>query len=253
MISLQARGLLLDIEGTISSIQFVHEVLFPYARQRLAVFLRTSWNDPVMPALREEIARHFGAPSFESWTGGAGMPPEHRLRQLHQALLELMDQDAKWSFLKTIQGMIWQHGYHDGALRSQLYPDAIAAFKRWRKKGLDLRIYSSGSVAAQQLFFAHVDNGSPDGWDLSELFSGYYDTQTGPKRDPESYRKIAQAYSWPPADILFLSDVPEELDAARSAGMQTLWVRRADHPHLSAHANHPSVSSLDQLKIVPMT
>jgi enolase-phosphatase E1 len=107
-----------------------------------------------------------------------------------------------------------------------------ARLRAWRDAGKRLYVYSSGSVGAQKLFFGHSDAG-----DLTPLFSGYFDTETGAKRDAASYRRIAEAIGVPAADILFLSDIAEELDAARAAGMQTVLLARAPGrcPDESAH------------------
>ena len=180
------RTILTDIEGTTSSLSFVHDTLFPYARARLP-----GW-----------VAKHGG-------------DLDH--------LLALMDADAKDTELKDIQGRIWAEGYAAGELTGHVYPDAAQALRRWHGEGLTLAVFSSGSVAAQKLIFGHSDQG-----DLTSLFSGWFDTTTGPKREAMSYVLIADALGVSPADMLFLSDVAAETDAAKAAGMRALLIDRED-------------------------
>ena len=178
------RTILTDIEGTTSSLSFVHDTLFPYARARLP-----GW-----------VAKHGG-------------DLDH--------LLALMDADAKDTELKDIQGRIWAEGYAAGELTGHVYPDAAQALRRWHGEGLTLAVFSSGSVAAQKLIFGHSDQG-----DLTPLFSGWFDTTTGPKRESMSYVLIADALGIAPAEVLFLSDVAAETDAAKAAGMRALLIDR---------------------------
>lgn len=178
------KAILTDIEGTTSSLSFVHDVLFPYARARLP-----DW-----------VAEHGG--------------------DLDQ-LLAWMDADAKVTELKDIQGRIWAEGYARGELTGHVYPDAAAALRRWYAAGLKLAVFSSGSVAAQKLIFGHSDQGN-----LAPLFSAFFDTTTGPKRDAMSYVLIADALGVTPAGVLFLSDVSAETEAAKAAGMRVLLVDR---------------------------
>lgn len=205
--------LLLDIEGTVAPIRFVTDVLFPYARQRLATFLDAHWAEPRVGKVRRQIAADAGGTEFsrESMTAH---------------LLSLMDRDVKATGLKALQGMIWERGYADGTLRSTLFADVAPGLRALRARCVELHIYSSGSIAAQKLFFSHTTDG-----DLTPLLSGYYDTTTGPKQDADSYRRIAEAVGRPAGEVLFVSDVAAELFAAREAGMQTrLAVRPGNRP-----------------------
>ncbi len=227
------RSVLLDIEGTTSSVAFVYDVLFPYARRELADFLRRRWDEPDTARACERIARDAGAPSPAEWT---------RERVVAEAL-RLMDGDVKATGLKELQGLIWREGYDAGRLKSHVYPDVPPALRRWAEQGLDLRIYSSGSIGAQKVFFAHTDAG-----DLTGLFRGHYDTTTGPKRDSESYRRIAADVKMPPSAILFLSDVRQELDAAAEAGMRTgLVVRPGNAPVPPGHG-HPAAADFGEVE-----
>jgi len=199
------RAVLLDIEGTTIPVSFVHDILFPYARKALPELLRSHGDDPTVQAQIAEIARL--AP---------GVAP---LRQLEA----WMDADAKVAPLKALQGMVWAQGYADGALKATLYPDVVPALRCWAAAGLALAVYSSGSVAAQKLIYGHTTEG-----DLSSVFVGFYDLQMGSKRDAESYRRIVDDARWNAGDVLFLSDVVAELDAAASAGLRTCQIARPE-------------------------
>ncbi|WP_411197651.1 acireductone synthase [Sphingomonas sp. C3-2] len=194
------KAVLTDIEGTTSSIAFVTDTLFPYARTRLADYVAAhpAETAPLLDAVRAEEA---------------GDPVE--------TLLRWIDEDRKATPLKTLQGLIWAEGYADGTLKGHVYPDAVDALRRWHAQGLALYVYSSGSIAAQKLIFGYSNAG-----DLTPLFSGYFDTSSGPKRDAQSYRHIAGEIGLPAAEILFLSDNAQEIAAARAAGMQVLHIDR---------------------------
>lgn len=210
------RAVVTDIEGTTSSLSFVKDVLFPYSRAQLADFVRRNSRDSEVQRLLTEVSAQTGA------------------RDENAVIAELtrwIDEDRKITALKALQGMIWETGYRRGDFTGHIYPDAARALRAWRERGLHLYVYSSGSVKAQQLLFAHTAEG-----DLTPLFDGYFDTTTGPKKEPESYRRIAQSIGAAPAETLFLSDVKEELDAARAAGMQTRWLLRdGQTPGTPAH------------------
>ncbi len=207
------RAVLTDIEGTTTRISFVHDVLFPYARARLPGYVAAHAAECAVAEALAETARL--AP---------GVAPL-------DALLSWMDQDAKVTPLKALQGMIWGDGYASGELCSELYPDVPPALRRWHAGGTRLLVYSSGSVPAQKLLFRHSQAG-----DLTPLFDGFYDTRVGAKREAASYAAIAGAASLPPGDMLFLSDVVAELDAAAAAGMAVCQlVRQTDNTVAGAH------------------
>jgi len=216
------RAAVLDIEGTTSTIASVHDQLFPYARERLAARLHDGSDDvaDVITLTRDLVGR-----------------PDAGVDEIVAVLLEWSDRDMKATPLKTLQGLIWADGFAGGQLRGHVYPDVPVALSRWRKRGLRLAVYSSGSVAAQRDWFAHTDHG-----DLSGYFAGFFDTRNpGPKTDPASYLAIGRALELPNSDVLFLSDARHELDAARTAGLPTVGVRRpadgspdtGDHPCVS--------------------
>jgi enolase-phosphatase E1 len=227
-----ARAVLVDIEGTTSTIAFVHDVLFPYADEHLDAYVAAHRDEPQVAHAMREAARLAGE--------GPDAPDGTILAHLHHWLRE----DVKATPLKTLQGLIWAEGYAHTGLRGHVYPDAAAGLRRWHADGLRLYVYSSGSIEAQKVLFAHSDQG-----DLSPLFSGNFDTTTGPKRESASYDAIAKAIGLQPGDIVFLSDVDAELDAARAAGMQTVrLLRPADTPP-GATTTHRGVAGFDELDI----
>ena len=203
------RAIITDIEGTTSSISFVKDVLFPYARRALPAFVRARGRDP-------EVRRWLDAAAVD-----AGSICDDEV--LIEVLQGWIDADRKHTALKALQGMIWEAGYASADFTAPVYPDAASALRRWHEDGLALHVYSSGSVPAQKLLFGHSDAG-----DLRPLFSGWFDTETGGKRDPDSYRRICESLHLPGHEVLFLSDVIEELDAARDTGLRTVLVDRRD-------------------------
>jgi enolase-phosphatase E1 len=327
------RGILLDIEGTTSSIHFVYDVMFPFVRRELEGYLRQHWDQPALQATCERIAFDAGYPAARAWfeqpnqadpqrdpaaheppsavgqvsqaqaaispvpstgsTPAAGQiaaghmaaavpvdraasladvaqqrsdaldtPPHVAESGAHRAavdttpvqaaqarvkahVLELMDRDVKATGLKQLQGLIWESGFASGELQAHLYPDVRATLEKWHAAGIDLRIYSSGSIAAQRLFFGHTIEGN-----LLSLFRGHYDTTTGSKRESTSYQRIAAEFGVPPHEILFLSDVVAELDAARAAGLQTGLVFRPGNPPLPAEPTHPVVRDFSEVRLV---
>ena len=202
------RAIVTDIEGTTSSISFVRDVLFPYARQRLPAFVETHGDKPDVLHWLHEAAKE------------AGLVEASR-QEIIELLLQWIDEDRKSTALKALQGMIWKDGYESGDYRSHMYPEVAARLHQWHASGVLLYVYSSGSVPAQQLLFGYSEAG-----DLTPLFSGYFDTQTGAKREVDSYRRIAETIDASPEQILFLSDIVEELDAAKTAGFHTAWLIR---------------------------
>lgn len=240
MSDVRARVILLDVEGTTSSVQYVYDVLFPYAREALPGFLSRDWSRADVVAAREQVARDAGVPSFAVWLAmRSGRDPHGELvRHLHR----LMSLDSKSTGLKELQGLVWRDGYAAGALRSHVFADVGPAMERWTKAGIDVRIYSSGSAEAQRVFFAHSEQG-----DLTRWLRGHYDTRIGPKQLAESYRAIAADIGIAPGEILFLSDIVGELDAARAAGMATGLVVRPGNKPVAAGHGHREVRSFDEV------
>jgi enolase-phosphatase E1 len=219
------RAIITDIEGTTSSLSFVKETLFPYARARMGNFLRNH-HDSL------EVVRQLSAVQAEV---GSVLTLEQIIRQLEQWI----DEDRKITPLKALQGMIWQSGYQKGELHGHIYADAVDALRRWHDYGIAIYVFSSGSVQAQKLLFGYSEAG-----DLTSLFNGYFDTSTGPKREADSYRKIIQAIRQQADEVLFLSDTLEELDAARSAGLQTAQLAREGQASTQRHAVAASFAAI---------
>lgn len=241
MIGFDGRMVLLDIEGTVSNLAFVHETLFPHARREVEGFLLHNQAAPAVVRVLEQMARDDGAASRTAWCPeplGTASAALWISRRVHA----LMDADAKQTGLKQLQGLLWERGYRDGLLRAHIFPDVPPRLAEWRREGRSIRIYSSGSVAAQKLFFGFSEAG-----DLTPFLDGYHDTTTGPKREPASYRAIAAEAKVAPGEILFLSDVPEELDAAASAGLQTALVVRPGNRPVGA-TGHPRITSFAEIQ-----
>ena len=234
------RLIVLDIEGTTTPIAFVTETLVPYARAHLREYFERHASSPHGAAVIEALRREYDAdrdsqPSAPPWD------TRDPIAAVTGYLTWLMDRDRKSPALKELQGYIWEQGYRSGALVAPVFPDVEPAFRRWRQAGRTLGIFSSGSVLAQQWLFRCTTAG-----DLTPHLQSYWDTSTGAKREPESYRRIASLAATPPAGILFISDVVAELDAARAAGMQTTLAVRPGNPPQPAHT-HPSVESFDEI------
>jgi enolase-phosphatase E1 len=225
------RAVVTDIEGTTSSLAFVKDVLFPYARRAIPGFVRD--HEDQLTAIRDGIAAIVGV-GKESLS----VPDMVRI------LLQWMDEDRKLTPLKSLQGMVWQTGYESGELQSHVYEDAVRGLRRWHESGLRLYVYSSGSVPAQKLLFAHTIYG-----DLMPLFSGYFDTTTGPKLEPGSYVRIIDSLDLPARSIVFLSDHTGETRAAAQAGMQTIVLAREGTEGNSAAAGFPTARNFDEIDL----
>jgi enolase-phosphatase E1 len=244
------RGILLDIEGTTSSISFVYDVMFPYVRKHLTFEVFANWLEPEYIRAFHAIAKDAGHESLDSWLKTQGLSRENPLRAADLVCKEVvrqMDADSKATGLKELQGLIWKSGFESGELRAHVYDDVPPALAAWNAAGKDVRIYSSGSTQAQQLFFGHTTAGN-----LLPHFRGHYDTTTGPKKEASSYRNIAADYQLPPAEILFLSDVVAELDAARATGMATALVVRPGNAadQTSRGEPHRAIASFTEIKLI---
>lgn len=212
------KAIITDIEGTTTDINFVHQVLFPYSRRKMAQFLNHEQNKP-------QVITELGRVRHEMGKMDAS------LDEVIEQLLAWIDSDEKIAPLKNIQGFIWLQGFEQGEFKGHLYQDAYENLCRWHKAGIKLYVYSSGSVKAQQLLFKYSDFG-----DVRYLFSGHFDTSVGGKKEPSSYHNILESIQFSPNETLFLSDVLEELDAASENGIQTRLVNRNNqvfvtHPH----------------------
>jgi len=224
------RAILLDIEGTTTPIAFVHEVLFSYARDHVKEYLANNPDAEDIARLREEHAADVSK---------GEQPPA----ELAAYVEWLIARDRKSTGLKSLQGKIWRQGYLDGSLKSQVYADVAPAFARWRARGLSINIFSSGSVLAQQLLFAHTDAG-----DLTKFIDQYFDTNVGKKADAASYRRIAETLSVRAEEVLFISDVVAELDAANEAGMQPLLSIRPGNPLQEGAERYRAIHIFNELE-----
>lgn len=222
------RAILTDIEGTTSSLSFVKEVLFPYSRQHIGQFIADHAGDAEVARELEETSRLAGK--------------NLSLDAARDQLIEWIDLDRKVTPLKALQGMIWAAGYRNGDFHGHIYEDAARQLQAWKAAGLSLYVFSSGSVAAQKLLFAHTQHG-----DLTPLFSGYFDTRVGAKQECASYNAIAEQIGLPAEAILFLSDIDGELDAARQAGLQTIKLLREGA--LPADSLHKTVRTFDEIAV----
>jgi enolase-phosphatase E1 len=227
------RGILLDIEGTTTPIAFVHDVLFSYARDHVREFLLTN-------ADKEEVRADIALLHDEHADDvNQDRNPPPLVADYVEWLIAL---DRKSTGLKSLQGKIWRQGYQDGTLKSQVFADVAPAFERWHQRGMSINIFSSGSVLAQKLLFAHTEAG-----DLTRFIDDYFDTNVGKKGDAESYRRIAEKMKLSPTEILFISDVIDELNAANDAGMKTLLSIREGNAPQDNVKQHPQIHSFDQI------
>ncbi len=233
--TLAARWVVLDIEGTLTPTSQVHVVLYDYARPRLGPWIDQHPEDPVVRQAVAEVKAE------------AGLPSDATTPDVVAVLHSWMDADRKASPLKTLQGLIWQDGYARSELTTEYFPDVVPALRAWSQRGLGLAVFSSGSVAGQIASFSCTTDG-----DLRGLFTHHFDTvNAGPKREERSYTAIASALGGPPpGEIVFLSDVPAELDAAAEAGWQTTGLARPGEPFADASfGTHPVATSFGDIRI----
>jgi enolase-phosphatase E1 len=219
----QVRVLLLDIEGTTTPIDFVYKTLFPYASRRVEPFLREHFDEDATRSLISDLRAQNATDESQGvnppqWHSGAS---DQQIASASEYVRWLIARDSKCTPLKSLQGKIWQEGFDNGELHGEVYEDVPPAFARWRKQGRKICIYSSGSILAQQLLFRTVESG-----DLTPQISAYFDTQTGIKTAPASYKTIAVSWGHPAREILFVSDAPKEIEAAKASGMPALLCDR---------------------------
>lgn len=225
---MSVRAIVTDIEGTTGSISFVQQVLFPYSRAYLSDFLRRHQDEPEVAAQIQATRELAGEPDAD-------------LEHVTTLLEGWIDADRKATPLKALQGMVWEQGFKDGEFTGHVYPDAVEALQRWHAAGIALYVYSSGSIQAQKLLFGYSDFG-----DLTPLISGFFDTTTGGKREAESYRRIVEVVGMPAGEVLFLSDVVAELDAAAAAGLQTVQLVREEDMETG---NHPEAANFAAVRL----
>ncbi|MDG2381175.1 MAG: acireductone synthase [Pirellulaceae bacterium] len=232
---------MLDIEGTTSSVSFVYDQMFPFARRELEAFLELNWQDSEVQQAADWIAQDAGHTSLSAWCGER--VSARQIKLVRDEVVRLMDGDVKATGLKQLQGLIWKRGFESGELQAHLFGEVAENLRRWHAAGIDIRIYSSGSVQAQKLFFGHTIDG-----DLLSLFRGHYDTTIGAKREASSYCAIASDYQIPPQQILFLSDIPAELDAALEAGLQTALCRRPGNAAVNSDHGHDVIDGFSEVQ-----
>ena len=241
------KCILLDIEGTTSSISFVHDVMFPYVRENLVQYLDENWERPSVQDCLPLLAEDAGLDSIDALVV-PGESNEEAKEKVASVVNALMDGDVKATGLKKLQGQIWKAGFESGNLVAHLYEDVVDAIDGWLQQDIEIRIYSSGSVQAQQLFFGHTVQGN-----LLSKFSGHYDTTVGPKKETGSYSSIAADVGLPPEQMLFISDVAAELDAAKSAGMNVRLSIRPGNEPVENVENYDSISDFRELIFVEET
>jgi enolase-phosphatase E1 len=233
------RSVLLDVEGTTSPISFVYGTLFPYARERLASFLHERLSDPTVNSVFQELR---SANPNDVPLGAPAMTGRDLIREITDYLLWLMDRDRKTAPLKILQGLIWEQGFAQGKLQTEIFADVPVCLLQWHEAGLQTAIYSSGSVLAQKMMFTHTPYG-----DLTNLISGYFDTGVGPKRQPQSYKRIVAALQVTAEQVIFVSDIAEELEAARAAGLGTALSIRPGNQVQTGAAKYRAIHSLADL------
>jgi len=225
------RCVLMDIEGTIIPVAFVRDVLFPYAKHRLAAFLQEQHEEPAV--------RQWAEVCQDTVTLERGRRPAYE--ELSAILGRWIEEDRKHPGLKGIQGMIWQEGYRTGAFAPELYEEVAPALDHWRRNSLKLALYSSGSEQAQRLLLEHTTDGN-----LTELFSNFFDTRIGGKTETASYQRIVDHMALRAEEILFLSDIEAELDAAAAAGLQTAHIVRPGTPPGTRHRMYATFDDLSR-------
>lgn len=224
------KAVLTDIEGTTTPISFVKDVLFPYSYENIQDFILKNKDNPLIIKILEDVKKVEGK--------------ELSLEEIIQTLKRWIEEDRKITPLKEIQGFIWEEGYKSGKLKGYVYPDAYEKLKQWYENAIKLYVYSSGSVKAQKLLFSNTNFG-----DLNYLFSGYFDTNIGNKKEPISYTKIAQSIGLNPDEILFLSDNPDEILAAAKAGMKVVRLVRPNDAEYIKDFPYPQVESFIQIDL----
>lgn len=230
MTRFRAKAALIDIEGTVGSIAFVRDVLFPYAKTRMDAYVFAHAEEPFMRAILDAAARDAAV-------------DVHDLHAILRALHTWSDNDVKVTPLKELQGHIWRDGFESSGIRGPLYADAVDALNRYYAAGVALYVYSSGSIAAQKLLFGHTVAG-----DMLPLFAGFYDTTIGNKREASSYEAILRELGLPPNEVIFFSDNEAELDAAAEAGVITVQLARPQDGTRPS-TRHTSVASFDGIEV----
>ncbi len=223
------KAVLTDIEGTTSSISFVKDVLFPYAKEKMEEFVKQNKDNLEVKRILNNVKEIIGK--------------DLTTDEIVQTLIKWIEEDKKITPLKEIQGLIWEEGYKKGELEGHIYDDSFEKLKKWKEKGIPIYVYSSGSVKAQKLLFSNTKFG-----DINYLFSGYFDTKIGGKKESKSYEKITKEIGFKPEEILFLSDNPEEIEAAAKAGMQVIKFAREGEFEIIPNFPYKQVRSFEEIE-----
>ncbi len=229
------QAILLDIEGTTTPIDFVHKTLFPFASAKMYEYVGQNFN-PIKDEIAQLKTEHA---EDDSYTKDFD---KNSIESIVNYLQFLIKVDRKSTTLKSLQGKIWQKGYESGELKSEMFSDVPPAFERWKSNDKTMAIYSSGSVLAQKLIFRYSNFG-----DLTSRIDNYFDTKIGHKREVESYHSIALELSLKSSEIMFISDVVEELDAAKSADFKTILIIREGNKLINQVTHHPLIYSFDEI------
>ncbi|KAL0123751.1 hypothetical protein PUN28_005923 [Cardiocondyla obscurior] len=242
-----ARTVLVDIEGTTTSISFVKETLFPYVRQNLKDYIETKWEDDEFKQDYEKLkeqAKKDEEDKLDGFVAIRGDKPEEEKNALLKNVLWQMDNDRKTGALKQLQGHMWREAYKAGTVKGHVYEDVPKAFESWTSNGKKIYVYSSGSVEAQKLLFGHSVHG-----DLLKYFSGFFDTEVGAKQESNSYKNILSKIDEKPSDVIFLTDVVKEAAAAKEAGLSTVIVVREGNAALTDEEKtiYTTIKSLSDL------
>lgn len=243
MIEIAAKTVLLDIEGTVSPISYVHDVLFPFARKNTRSYLERCWENTNTLEACDLLAREAGFESSFHWLQNEEKQSD-MIDKVMELVNRLMDEDSKTIGLKALQGFVWAEAYGSGLLRSQVFVDLPQALASWKATGLTIAIYSSGSATAQRDFFTHTEYG-----DLSDYFAAYFDTSCGPKKESQSYSRIAKILSQEVGDMVFFSDTLAELEAAKEAGLNTVLMKREGNAEENKNG-HLELASFYDLRII---
>ena len=244
MIEFTANTVLLDIEGTLSPVSYVYDVLFPFALQNARSYLERCWDDPNTLQACDLMARDAGFASSYDWLDVSESKREDMINKVVAEVERLVAADAKSRGLKELQGFIWAEAYASGKLCSKVFEDVPQALACWKASKLLMAIYSSGSATAQREFFGHTEFGS-----LVDYFAGFFDTACGPKKEAESYRRITNLLNRNASEMVFMSDIVAELDAAREAGLQTLLLLRPGNAK-QTESDHQKIESFYDLRIL---
>lgn len=221
------KAILTDIEGTTSSLTFVRDVLDPYTRERVKAFIREHGGDAAVSKLLDDLRRNVGQELSDE--------------EMAEQIARWIEEGRKVNALKLLQGLVWENGYRNNRFKGHIYEDSLRNLRNWKERGLGIYGFSAGAASAQKLLFGFSEYG-----DVTGIFDDFFDTNVGSKEDPTAYQSIATSIGLNPAEVLYIADSREELDAARQVGMYTVWVVREGA--LDPEATHRQVQSFDEIE-----